>query len=316
MRVGTARVHLMGTVIDLQVEAEDPRPVLDDAVARLRVYEHRFSANDPASELGALNRAAGRTPVAVHPHLFELISTGLEHSRAAGSMLNIAIGPLVQLWRIGFTDARVPNQDEIDAALAVCDPADIDLDEGSRRVFLRRPGARLDLGALAKGYIADLLVEQLARQPVRSALVNLGGNVLTHGPSPHQDDGRWRVGLRHPVHPEGVLGHLTIQHGSVVTSGVYQRTMEQDGRVFHHILDPRTGYPVQTEVTSLTVVSARSLDGEIWTSRLFGQPLAAIVQAVQARPGCEAIVIREDLGLYASGGLRDHLAVAPGGAGG
>lgn len=309
MRIGTVHVHLMGTVIEVQVEADDPDPLLRDAVDRLRVYEHRFSANDPVSELGAVNRASGRAPVTVHPELFELIAAGLEHSRAPDSMLNIAIGPLVQLWRIGFADARVPRQSEIDAALELCDPGEVDLDERSRSVFVRRPGARLDLGALAKGHIADLLIARVAEQGVRSAMVNLGGNVLAYGPSPRQEDGFWRVGLRHPVHPEGVLGQLSIEQGSVVTSGVYQRTLTSGDRVFHHILDPRTGHPVETDVTSLTVVSPRSVDGEIWTSRLFGRGVSTILQTVTAQPDCEAIVITDDLRLYATGGLRDAIDV-------
>ncbi|MDJ1370489.1 FAD:protein FMN transferase [Gulosibacter molinativorax] len=300
----------MGTIIELQVEAESTREILTEAVRRLRVYEHRFSANDPSSELGAINRDAGLRAVAVHSELFELIALGVEHSLPADSMLDIAIGPLVQLWRIGFADARVPTPSEISEALARIDPSKIDLDEGKGQVFLRQPGMKLDLGAIAKGYIADRLVDYFREQEVTSAFINLGGNVLTYGHSPRQDDGRWRIGLRHPQHPDDQLaGYLSVAQQSVVTSGVYRRTLNRNGRSFHHILDPATGYPIETNVASLTIVSPQSVDGEIWTSRLFGRPAPDILAAIGAEPGLAAVVITDGLRVYASGDLGDQLVV-------
>ena len=299
----------MGTDIEVRIEAAEPRPLLEEVVARLRVYEHRFSANDPASELGEVNCSAGERAVSVHPELFELIALGLEHSLAPGSMLNVAIGPLVQLWRVGFADARVPTPSEIETALELTDPAQVDLDERDHQVFLRRAGMKLDLGALAKGYIADCLVEYVHEEAVRSALVNLGGNVLTYGPSPTQPDGCWRVGLRHPLHPEGVLGAVTIDNGSVVTSGVYQRTLTEGGRTFHHILDPATGYPVETDVVSLSVLSPRSVDGEIWTSRLFGKPVQEVLHTLSELPGVEGLTITRDRELRATTGLSERLRI-------
>ncbi|WP_257183555.1 FAD:protein FMN transferase [Corynebacterium cystitidis] len=310
MRVASRRVHMMGTFIDLQVEAASPEPLIDDAVAQLRVFERRCSANDPSSELGQVNAEAGQRSVSVHPDLFKLIAVGVEHSLAEDSLLNIAIGPLVQLWRIGFHDARVPGQDEIEQALTVTDPSSIELDSKRQSVFLRKPGMKIDLGALAKGYFADRIVGLWQDRGANSGLINLGGNVLTFGQSPHQDDGLWRVGLRHPLHPDPqVLGALTLPAQSVVTSGVYQRTLKVGGRTFHHLMDPRTGYPIDTDVISLTIVSARSFDGEIWTTRLFGQSVVKILREVEQRPHLQAVAITEDLRLYASGTLRNCLTL-------
>lgn len=310
MDVVQTRVHLMGTVIDLQVEAPRPREILEQAVQRLRVYEHRFSANDPASELGEVNGAAGGRAVRVHPELFDLIALGVEHSRAPGSMLNIAIGPLVQLWRIGFADAAVPEPDRIRAALALTDPSLIELDARTRTVRLGRAGMKIDLGALAKGFIADRIVELFAQAGAASGLVNLGGNVRTFGAAPGRADGLWRAGLRHPRHPQDQLvGSLALGAESMVTSGVYQRRLVADGRVFHHLLDPRTGMPIETEVVSLTVVTPRSVDGEIWTSRLFGMSVAQILAQVEALPGAGAGVITQDLRLFASPHLRERLTL-------
>lgn len=101
-----------------------------------------------------------------------------------------------------------------------------------------------------------------------------------------------------------------MEHGSVVTSGVYQRQLRQSGRIFHHLMDPATGHPIETDVASLTITPPRSVDGEIWTSRLMGRPVPQILQAVQAAPGLSAVVVTDDLRLYASPELRDTLELA------
>ncbi|WP_259804173.1 FAD:protein FMN transferase [Brachybacterium muris] len=109
------------------------------------------------------------------------------------------------------------------------------------------------------------------------------------GSSPRQTDGRWRIGLRHPRHPDDQLvGSLEVEGGSVVTSGVYQRKLREGTRTFHHLLDPRTGHPIDTDITSLTIASGRSVDGEIWTSRLSGRPVPEILQAIDAEPAVSA----------------------------
>ena len=143
-------IHLMGATIAISLaDSEDPS-LLDAVEERLNTYNMRFSANDARSELMQVNLQAGLAPVTVHPELFELIQVGRTHSLAPGSHLNIAIGPLVQTWRIGFKDARVPSPQEIQAALALTDPANILMDEDKLAVQLALPGMKLDLGALAK----------------------------------------------------------------------------------------------------------------------------------------------------------------------
>ncbi len=209
--------------------------------------------------------------------------------------LNIAIGPLVQTWRIGFNDAKVPTPAEIKTALALIDPANIRLDDAAHSVYLTKPGMAIDLGALAKGYFADLIRDYLGAQGVKTALINLGGNVVVMGPNAKHADGDWRVGLQDPVKPRGQFKLvLKLQNKSVVTSGIYERQLTADGHTYHHILDTRTGYPVDTDVVSLTIVSDSSLDGELWTTRLFGQPRNRIMAKVATMAGIDAIVITAD----------------------
>ena len=303
-----ATIRLMGTIIDLVVEHDSPDQILAEAARRLKIYEQRFSANDPRSELMQINHLAGTAPLAVHPELFHLIKMGKAHSEAADSQLNIAIGPLVQTWRIGFSDAKVPTDREIQQLFPITDPKKILLSEKNQTVFLQEKGMALDLGALAKGYIADLLVTYFKEVGVSSALINLGGNVVVLGPARNHADFYWRIGIQNPLLPRNHYSAvLKIRNQSTVTSGVYERHLEAEGKQYHHILDPKSGYPIETEVVSLTIVSDASITGEIWTSRLFGQSPEAILAALERSEEIEGILITKDGKITYSRGLEGKM---------
>ena len=201
---GSRSIRMMGTKIDLNVTVrENPTFVLDAIVELLKKYEHRFSANSDTSELMTINKNAGIAPVVVHPELFELIQIGREHSLAKNSLLNIAIGPLIQTWRIGFDDAKVPADEDIQSLLAITNPQDITLDDTKKAVYLTKKGMKIDLGALAKGYIADRIIDYLGEINAQSALINLGGNLVTFGPQMKRDDLLWRIGIQNPIETRG-----------------------------------------------------------------------------------------------------------------
>lgn len=305
--VKSRQVRAMGTVIDILLPDETPEELMALAETRLHEYEYIFSANDASSELMKVNLNAEIKPVTVRPELFHLIKLGLSHSLSNHSRLNIAIGPLVQTWRIGFSDAKVPSQVEIQQQLALVDPKQVVLDEVQRTVFLTKAGMKLDLGSLAKGYIADLIVAELQQRGVQSGLLNLGGNILTFGASSHAD-GLWRIGIRDPSGGEADWKRLLkIRSQSVVTSGIYERTLQTANRSYHHIFDPLTGYPAETEVASLTIVSEKSVTGEIWTTRLFGYPPAEILRQVNTLPEIEALILLKDGTEFLSMGLKKYL---------
>lgn len=300
--------RLMGTVIEARIWHEEAEPILDQVENLLYLYKDRFSANDLTSELMEVNHNAGVQSVPVAEDLYELIALGKQHSCAAGSWLNITIGPLIQSWRIGFEDARLPQQEEIDRALAISNPEDIILDPSTRSVFLAKKGMAIDLGALAKGYIADQIVAYLKRVGVVQGLINLGGNVLTFGEASHNDDGLWRIGIQDPTKERGHnLAVLALPAKSVVTSGIYERTFTCEGQTYHHIFNRETGYPVETDIASLTIVSDLSVDGEIWTTRLFGMSLLDIYQAICQEEGIEGVIVTKENQYYVTPGLEDCL---------
>lgn len=308
MQKASKSILLMGTTIDTTIWHEIPEPILDQVEHLLYLYKDRFSANDLTSELMEVNLNAGVQSVPVAPDLYELIELGKAHSCAPGSHLNITIGPLVQTWRIGFSDAKVPDQASIDEKLKLIDPQDIELFPDELSVYLKKEGMAIDLGALAKGFIADKIMEHLKRMGVEAALINLGGNVLAMGRAPHHEDGLWRIGIQHPKLPRGNnVAIVKIGEESVVTSGIYERTLEYEGKIYHHIFDSQTGYPVDTDVASLTIVSEKSVDGEIWTTRLFGCSILDIYNTVLAQDGIEAIIITKQNQMIVTPGLTDSL---------
>lgn len=285
----------MGTNIDLMVVHPEGSRILNHLEDLLHIYNMRFSANRDDSELMQINQAAGVRPVKVHPEMFELIALGKNHSIAKNSLLNIAIGPLIKLWNIGFDNARVPDQDEIDEVLKVIDPNLIELDEENQTIYLAKAGMEIDVGAIAKGYIADRLVDYMKEQGVASGLVNLGGNLVTVGPALNRPDYYWRIGVQNPEEIRGQSSlTLKIYNQSVVTSGIYERKLTIDGQTYHHIFDQKTGYPVNSDTASITIIADQSVDCEIWTTRLFGQEPQHIINEINQTPGIEGVVITRD----------------------
>lgn len=283
------RYHLMGTFIDIQIDHEDGPALLKQCYEQLLVFNQRFSANDNASELMQINQQAGLKPVKVHQQLYDLIAYGKSASLVDNQFLNIALGPIVKLWGIGFKNAVKPTAAEITKALQKTNPRAIHL-LPENTVYLPIEGMEIDLGALAKGYFADLLKIFLVNQGVQNGLINLGGNVLVWGAAKQRD--HWRIGIQKPFYQKGEYAVVAaIKDCSIVTSGIYERTFIAENQRYHHIFDPKTGYPINTDVASLTVVCKKSLAAEKWTTQLFGFSSDEIITMANHQPGIEVFVI-------------------------
>jgi thiamine biosynthesis lipoprotein len=161
---------------------------------------------------------------------------------------NMAIGAITQLWRIGFDDARKPEQSEIDEALKHIDYHKVTFNDVDKSVYLEEKGMIIDLGAIAKGYIADEAANVLKENGVTSAIVDLGGNILVVGHSWRGENEDWNVGIQDPNNARGtILGSIKESNKTVVTSGIYERYLEVDGEKYHHIFDSKTGYPYDND---------------------------------------------------------------------
>lgn len=239
--------------------------LLDAVVQRCQHFDKTLTRTNEASDIGRINTAAGH-PVTVEQETADLITQALAYCEASNGLFDITIGTITSLW--DFHEGVVPSQAQIDAALSHVGYQKVQVD--GQTVSLLDPQTKLDLGGIAKGYVADVLVDMLAAEGVTSAYVNLGGNVKVLGAKP--DGSPWQVGVRDPssdVATGASVARIALTGGSVVTSGLYERQFEQDGKRYWHILDPQTGYPVESDLVSATIVSERSIDGDGYTKPLF-----------------------------------------------
>ncbi|QFT12785.1 FAD:protein FMN transferase [Vibrio sp. THAF190c] len=301
-----AKFEMMGTIIDLVVNHPNGDQLIREAYLQLMDYTERFSANSTDSELTRVNNNAGIAPVAVNSDLFELIKLAKLHSETLNNPFNVAIGPLVKAWRIGFKGAKLPSQHEIKTKLALVDPTNIILDEQQHSVFLNQSGMEIDLGAIAKGYFADRVKQKLIDANVESGFISLGGNVLTIGQSPKNSNGSWNVGIQNPFSNRGeVIRVVPLQGMSMVTSGINERFFELDGKRYHHLLDEKTGYPIATDIASLTIICSESVDGEIWSTAGFLSSALESIDYLNTIKGIEAVIISDKREVIMTNGLID-----------
>lgn len=290
----TKIIHLMGTKITLYIKGINAEVLAQKAEDMLVHYNEIFSANSDNSQLAILKKMAAIAPYKVNDELYDLIKIGKKHSLCENSYLNIAIGPLIKLWSIGFKEAHVPEKEAIENTLELLQPENIQLDDEKKTIYLTKKGMEIDLGAIAKGYFADKVMEFFKKQGAISAMVDMGGNVLVFGESPSVS-GDWKVGIQNPFLPRGnAVALVKIRNQSVVTSGIYERVLAKEDRKYHHIFSSETGYPIESNIASLTVIADSSLDCDIYTTKLFGFDAASIIQRVNKMKNLGAIVITVD----------------------
>ncbi|WP_103981143.1 FAD:protein FMN transferase [Helcococcus massiliensis] len=306
-KIKEKRIDLMGTHISIKIYGNYSEKILEECVDLLYYYNNIFSMYDKNTELYKFNANKSLEYLSISDDLFYLIDQGIKHSLPEDSMLNICISPLVKLWNIGFSNASVPGQEEIDQVLDYTNPQLIVLDQENKRIKKLNKDLQIDLGALAKGYIADKLIDYLEKSGVKSAMVNLGGNIKVLGLALHNPDLYFHIGLQDPKEKRGNhLLKLLLNGKSIVTSGIYERKLETDEKIYHHILDPKTGYPIKSDMASISVISDTSLDGEIWTSRLFGKNFKDIEKTSKTE-NIDIIVIYKDNTIKYTQGVKKYL---------
>jgi thiamine biosynthesis lipoprotein len=245
------------------VQGAMDKSLLNTLEERCKYFEGIFSATIETSDVSKINAAAGE-PVEVAPETADLITRSLAYSVASDGLFDITIGAVSLLW--DFKEGIVPASADIEAALPHIDYRTVSVDGNT--VQLADPKARIDLGGIAKGYIADDLLAILVENGITSACVNLGGNVAVLGAKP--DGTPWNIGVRMPESgSEEVAATIKSKGGSLVTSGLYERRFEVEGREYWHILDPRTGYPVESDIVSASIYAEASIDGDGFTKPLF-----------------------------------------------
>jgi FAD:protein FMN transferase len=294
---------ILGTVCTIKIYDHITDTAFEQVFSRLKELENKMSANKDESEIIDINRAAGKDYVKVSEDTFDVIKQGLYFS-SLYDKFDITIGPVVKLWNIGFDNARIPEDSEIKAKLPLINYKNVAINEQEKSVMLKEEGMMLDLGGIAKGYAADEAVKVLKNNGVEHAIVNLGGNVMTLGGKP--DGNPWTIGVQHPFSNRGeYVGTVKIADKTVVTSGIYERYIKQDDKIYHHIIDKATGYPVDNNLLSVTIVTNQSIRGD-GMSKVFALGVEKGLEYVKTLKDIDAVFITKDNKIYITPGLKDN----------
>jgi thiamine biosynthesis lipoprotein len=307
-RVQVAR-PLMGTVVE--IVAEGPREAalveaLEGAYREMQRLSDMMNHYDPRSVASAVNDAAGRRPVKVPPELMAVLEMAQAMSRRSGGAFDVTVAS-VQGWRFRQDDPRMPQPGDVARQLPLVNWKDLALDGNAGTAYLRRAGMRIDLGGIAKLYILDAGARSLERAGVARAMLNGGGDVVLVG---RDGSAPWRVGVRDPRAPQRLLGVVELRRGFVASSGDYERYFERDGRRYHHILDPRTGYPAEGP-RGVTLVAERlqAVNGLGVALMVLGRQEG--IRLAEAARGVDALIVERDGSVWLSRGMRARLREVP-----
>lgn len=304
----TGTVFVMDTLVQMKVYGENAGDVINESFERLRVLENEMSKTIEESDVYKINSAEG-TLVSIGDDTFRVLEKALYYSQVTEGKFDPSIGPLVSLWGIGTKDARIPSKEEIDKAMSLVNYSWVQLNPSNNTVKLEKEDMKLDLGAIAKGYAADEVRDILEKAGIKSAYINLGGNVLVIGGKP--DNSPWKVGIQDPRQNRGnVMGVIEVKDKTIVTSGNYERYFEENGVIYHHIIDPTTGFPARSGIISVSIVSNDSFDADALSTSLFILGEEKGLELVNKLEGVEAIFIREDLGIIITDGLKDKVKIS------
>lgn len=295
------RFYSLGTMNSIRLYGCSERELLEDTVKRISEINDRMSAYQPESDISQINFHAGWKPAAISKETLRLLKTAKNFSAFTAGAFDITIRPLVTLWGINQKPQFIPEQQEISSALSLVNSDDLQLDEANGTAYLKKAGQAVDLGGIAKGYAADEAKRLLEESGVKSALINLGGNILTIGSRP--DGTPWKIGVQNPAALRGeFLGMLSVQGQTVVTSGSNERFFVKDGVRYHHILDPHTGMPARSGLLSVTVVGADSMTADALSTAAFVLGMEKGIRLLKQMKA-EAVFAAEDGRVYLTEGL-------------
>ncbi len=292
------------TVISITLYDDSYEKELEECFEMADQYEKLLSNTIPDSDISKINAAEGN-PVTVSDDTIQILETALHYSEETDGKFDITIGALSNLWDFSNNSGNIPSQTDIEAALQTVDYHNILI--SGNTVCLSNPNSILDLGGIAKGFIADKMKAYLNEQGITEGIINLGGNVLTIGP---KNSGKpYQVGIQKPFAEDGTaICALAIQDASLVSSGVYQRYFYKDNVLYHHLLDSSTGYPIQNNLLGVTIITDSSMDADALSTSCFALGLDLGMNYIESLDHVEAIFITDDEELHYSSGAKAYLS--------
>lgn len=286
------------TLYDTVVKVQVLDPVNEDVMNGLKTlckkYDTMFSMYVEGSDIYNINHAGG-APVTVSSDTASLIQKGIYYSNLSGGSFDITIGAVSQLWDFSSGAGTIPDADSIASALSHVNYKNINV--SGNTVQLSDPNAAIDVGAIAKGYIADRIKDYLQKNGVKHAIIDLGGNVLLIGSK--TDGSKYNIGIQKPFSETGEpITSIKVADKSIVTTGIYQRYFEVDGHIYHHILDPRTGYPCENTLYSDTIITDSSLTADALSTTCYLMGFDAANKLIDQLENVDAVFITDDYEIH------------------
>lgn len=277
----------LGTVNTITLYDSFASEIAEQVKKRVLDLHRRFSIFEQGSDIFRINEQAGRKTVPVHQDTFFVLIHALAYGRETRGAFDITSGAVSRLWRDAVRFAQIPSESDIAGCRSLSGLADLILDKADGTAFLRRNGQQIDLGGIAKGYAADEAVRILKKHKVHNALINFGGTVIVIGREQ-------KIGIQNPFQKSGVsMADIMVKNKAVVTSGSYERGFFFEGVRYHHIVDPRTGWPADSGLLSVTLIgdSAMELDALATGICVLGEKKGL---PILERRGIEAVFISND----------------------
>lgn len=284
-------VYAMDTVMTLTVYGDNAAKALDAAEAEIYRLDALLNRGSKDSEIYKLNEAR---QLEVSDDVKSLISCALEVGDSVDGAFDITIADMMDLWGFYTKEFHVPTEDELSKTLAKTNYKDVVID--GNKVSLQNE-VKIDLGGIAKGYLSSRIMDIFKENEVTSAIVSLGGNVEALNTKPNGDS--WKVAIQNP-NDDSFIGGVAIENKAVITSGGYQRYFEQDGKVYHHIIDPSTGYPADNNLKSVTIISEDGTKADALSTSLFVLGLDKAIEYYKEHDGFEAVFIDNENNIYAT----------------
>lgn len=299
----TKTAFYFDTIIQITLYDDSKGTLIDDCFQMADAYEKLLSRTIPGSEIDQINHSNGQA-VTVSDDTIALVEKGISYYELSGGAFDLTLGEVSSLWDISGNPGSIPSPDEIAEALSHVGMDAVTVQ--GNQITLKDPLASLDLGGIAKGYIADKMKESLNEQGVTEGIINLGGNVLTLGPK--SDGSPYVVGIQRPFSQEGaLLLSVEITDGTVVSSGVYERYFQLEDTIYHHILDPKSGYPYDNGLYSVSILCKSSADADALSTTCFGLGLTEGLALIETLPDTEAVFITDSYQVVVSSGMGEKI---------
>lgn len=285
---------LMDTVMTVKIYDNGNEKLIEKIFNRIEEIEEKMSVTIESSDVNMINKNAGVKPVEVDNETYQVLQKSIEYAEMSNGHYDPTVGPLVEIWDIKSGETvrdNIPTIDEIEENKKLVDYKKLQLLDNNQ-VYLKEKDMKINLGSIVKGYAADEVKKILSQNGVKGAIIDLGGNVFAYGT---KEEDPWKIGVQDPREATGIkLGILKTEDKSIVSSGNYERYFMYNNTRYHHILNPKTGYPVENELMGVTIVSNKSIDGDALSTTMFILGLEKGKNMTETLDGIQVIFITKD----------------------